>query len=83
MFSGEFIEKSKDLVVEFYNTMIDSDYSLSCDDINILFFSNLENSFKVVLSTHYDDWLYIVTCKDTVFCFDVYNLLSHQSDVFV
>lgn len=80
MNSEEFIEKSKDMLVEFYNTLIDGDYSLDGENINIVFMSSIDNDYKVLLSTFLDDYLYEITYfdLDNVFCFDVYHLCSHQ-----
>ena len=78
--SEVFIEKSKDMLVEFYNTLIDADYSLDSESINIIFFGNIRGDYKVFLSTFLDEFIYEITYDNIseVFCFDVYRLCSHQ-----
>ena len=80
MDSEIFIEKSKDMVVEFYNTLIDADYSLDSEAINIIFLSSAKGNYSIVLSTFLDEFLYRVEYEDAneCFCFDVYRMCSHQ-----
>ncbi len=74
MNSESFVEKSKDLVIEFYNTLINCDYTLDSGSVEVIFFSSCESSYKVLLSTPFDNLLYLVTYSDMCFRFDVYSL---------
>ena len=78
--SDEFLEKSKDMLVEFYNTLIDADYSLDSENINIIFMSNVGDDYRVLLSTFLDEYLYEISYfgSNGLFCFNVYHLCSHQ-----
>lgn len=77
--SEEFIDKSKDMLVEFYNTLIDGDYSLDSESIHIVSFSSVGDDYKIIFST-FDDFLYEITYNNlsNVFVFNVYHLCSHQ-----
>lgn len=79
MNSEEFLDKSRDMLVEFYNTVIDADYTINSDNINIVSFYSCGGEFKVIFST-FDDLLYEISYSDIreVFVFDVYRLCSHQ-----
>ena len=81
MNSEEFIDKCKDMVVEFYNTVVDyGDYSLDTGSINVVFLSCVGSDYKTVLTTFEDNLFYEVTYyrRDDAFVFDVYHKCSHQ-----
>lgn len=85
MNSEEFIEKSKDMIVEFYNTMIDftGEYPLTYDSINVLFFTCFgKDCFVGLMDTFFDtNLIFQVSFRGDCFCFDVFNKCSHQEYV--
>ena len=81
MNSEDFIEKSKDMVVEFYNTVVNfGDYTLDSNNINVVFLSCIGSDYRTVMTTFDDNLFYEITFnrRDNAFIFDVYNKCSHQ-----
>lgn len=83
MDSKEFMEKAKDMVIEYYNNLVEitDNYQLKEEDVYIVWMCSTLGNNKALLSTTVPDGMYYEITYDTnnnTFYFDAYKKWSHQ-----
>ncbi len=83
MDSKEFMEKAKDMVIEYYNNLVEitDNYQLSEEDVYIVWMCSTLGNNKALLSTNIIDGMYYEVTYDNnhnTFYFDAYKKWSHQ-----
>ena len=79
----EFMEKATDMVIEYYNSLVEvtDNYQLKEDDVYIVWMCSILGNNKALLSTNVPDGLYYEITYDNnknTFYFDAYKKWSHQ-----
>ena len=83
MDSKEFMEKAKDMVIEYYNNLVEitDNYQLTEEDVYIVWMCSTLGNNKALLSTNIVDGMYYEITYDNncnTFYFDAYKKWSHQ-----
>ena len=83
MDSKEFMEKAKDMVIEYYNNLVEitDNYQLKEEDVYIVWMCSTLGNNKALLSTNIVDGMYYEITYDNncnTFYFDAYKKWSHQ-----
>ena len=79
----EFMEKATDMVIEYYNSLVEvtDNYQLKETDVYIVWMCSILGNNKALLSTNVPDGLYSEITYDNnknTFYFDAYKKWSHQ-----
>ncbi|MBQ2653285.1 MAG: hypothetical protein IJF83_07005 [Methanobrevibacter sp.] len=79
----EFMEKATDMVIEYYNSLVEvtDNYQLKETDVYIVWMCSILGNNKALLSTNVPDGLYYEITYDNnknTFYFDAYKKWSHQ-----
>ena len=79
----EFMEKAKDMVIEYYNNLVEitDNYQLEEKDVYIVWMCSILGNNKALLSTNIVDGMYYEITYDNnknIFYFDAYKKWSHQ-----
>lgn len=79
----EFMEKAKDMLIEYYNNLaeITDNYQLTEEDVYIVWMCSTLGNNKALLSTNVTDGMYYEITYDNnqnTFYFDAYKKWSHK-----